>query len=98
MSITTGSINTPGQGQWTGVNPNLAQMSITFSNQSGDLLVVSWDGAPAAYTHGYRIGPGGNIAISRAAAAAGNGLTFPGGPISMWGPASGQQFVISIDE
>ena len=99
MSITTGSIAAGGQGQWVdGADPNTAQSSISFANLSSDLLVVSFDGVPASYCHGYRIGPGGNIAISRADAAAGNGLAFPYGPISFWGPAAGQAFSVAIDQ
>jgi len=98
MSVYTGSIAAANQWQWVNVNPNTAQNSITFANASNDLLVVSWDGSPASFTHGYRLAPGGNITISVAAAAGGNGPAFPGGLISLWGPAAGQGFQISIDQ
>jgi hypothetical protein len=98
MSVTINSITTANQGQFVPVNPNTAEASITFTNLSNDIVVVAYDGQLASYSHGYRIAPGGNITISCAAAAAGNGLAFPAGPISFWGPAAGQAFSVSIDQ
>jgi hypothetical protein len=98
MSVTTGSIATAGQAQWVNINPSTAQNDITFANQSNDIIVVSWDGGSASYSHGYKIAPGSSITMSVAAAAAGNGPAFPGGLISLWGPAAGQAFSVAIDQ
>jgi hypothetical protein len=85
-----GFIATAGAAQPIALDPT-ATKQLTFRNGSADRLIIAIDGYPASPTHGLVVESASSIAFD---ANAQDGLAFPTGQLSVWGPAWGAPFSV----
>jgi len=96
MTVINGTITQGGVAQYA-VDPNTAVASISFWNQSNDRLVFAYNGADASPTNGVLVASNASVVFSRTEAAL-QGLKFPWGAVSVYGPTSGAAYQVLIDQ
>jgi hypothetical protein len=93
MTTVNGTIAADGAAQWVALDPTTATHLLTLANNSNDQIVFAYDGAPASLTHGVIVAAGALLSFTPGQT---SGLTFPWGPISVWGPTKGQAFSVAV--
>jgi hypothetical protein len=92
MTTVSGTISANGVGQYIAIDPTTASHLLTLANNSTDQLVFSWADALASQTHGVVVVAGGVLPFTPGST---RGLTYPWGPISVWGPTKGHAWAVS---
>jgi hypothetical protein len=93
MTTVNGTIAAMGAAQWVNLDPSTATKLLTLTNNSSDQIVFSWNGSPASLTNGVIVFHGAPLTFVPGPQY--GGLTYPWGPLSVWGGRAGQAWAVS---